>query len=168
MIQKFILLPQATSQVGVVFPFLPPPRQPAAARVARDSLCLPRTVPHRLRRNRRAPNNLAASFGVNRPGYAEPDHASFSVVLSQCHKSSHRSRSVGQRSLPGERRLKTFLPIRWPIRQSTLCKVAAFASTLRCRYAYGYITQAIVRRAPGGGSSRQDYATRSPFPAQVR
>ena len=29
----------------------------------------------------------------------------------------------------------------------TLCKVAAFASTLRYRYAYGYITQTIIRRA---------------------
>ena len=36
------------------------------------------------------------------------------------------------------------------------------------RFAYGYITQAIVRRAAGGGSPRQGYAARSPFPAQVR
>ena len=44
---------------------------------------------------------------------------------------------------------------------STLCVYSPL------RFAYGYITRAIVRRASGGGSSRQAYATRSPFPAQV-
>jgi len=53
--------------------------QPLLA-IARDSLCLPRIVPYRLRQERITPNIPAASFGVNRPGCAESDHASVFII----------------------------------------------------------------------------------------
>jgi len=50
--------------------FLPAHRQPAAARIARDSLCLPGQYRTDSGRTAAPPNISAVSFGVNRPGCA--------------------------------------------------------------------------------------------------
>ena len=121
---------------------LPPPRQPAAARVARDSLCLPpfAAVPNQaglLQTNIAAisigVNRLPSSFALLGRGFTMP-----AVCANACHRpsihrgsrlgfyrssvaaisSSHRLTAARFRSLPGETRLtKGFCPFPPPIRQ---------------------------------------------------
>ena len=83
---------------------------------------------------------------------AKPDHASFFACNRNYQGSSHRSRSVGQRSLPGKRRAsKRFCQYAGPSDNRALCKVAESCRSCRVysplRFAYGYIMQAIIRRA---------------------
>ena len=60
--------------------FLPPPRQPAAAR-HRSRLSLSAFGSAVPTQAGLAQTNIAAMFiGVNRPGYAEPDHASVFII----------------------------------------------------------------------------------------
>ena len=127
---------------GTAAAFLPPPRQPAAARVARDSLCLPpfAAVPNQaglLQTNIAAisigVNRLPSSFALLGRGFTMP-----AVCANACHRpsihrgsrlgfyrssvaaisSSHRLTAARFRSLPGETRLtKGFCPYPPPIRQ---------------------------------------------------
>ena len=105
---------------------------------------------------------------------AKPDHASFFACNRNYQGSSHHLTSVlhfvrtwicyvrwlHYRLPPGKHSPSPFgscrgsaAPQNIPANTlahpiiGTLCKVAAFASTLRYRYAYGYITQTIIRRA---------------------
>ena len=150
--------------------FLPPLRQPAAARVARDSLCLPPVMPYRLRRGYSRPTLLpcpSASTGPAAPRRITPRFLSFS---GHCHEQQpppdSRPVSVAAGGNPPNKRLLPISAAHPTIDVMQSSRAQRVYSPLR--FAYGYITRAIVRRASAGGSSRQDYAARSPFPAQVR
>ena len=97
--------------------FLPPHRQPAAARIARDSLCLPQVVPCRIRRGYCRSTLLpcpSASTGPATPSRITPR---FLSSPSHCHEQQpppvRRPVSVAAGGNPPGKR---FLPIRWPIR----------------------------------------------------
>ena len=93
-----------------------PGSQPLLA-IARDSLCLPLVVPFRLRRERHAPNILAISFGVNRPGlrHAGSHLAIFRHFLLTEEQPPPPSAGTGR--CWGAPHPNKFLPIHWPIRQ---------------------------------------------------
>ena len=128
--------------------------QPLLA-IARDSLCLPLVVPYRIRQGLLQTNIAAISLGVNRPGCVPCQTGSrlfFYRYPVAAMSSSHRLTAARFRSLPGGTRLGSgFCQYAGPSDNRALCKVAEpcrpCASTLRYRFAYGYIMQAIIRRA---------------------
>ena len=127
--------------------------QPLLA-IARDSLCLPLVVPYRIRQGLLQTNIAAISLGVNRPGCVPCQTGSrlFFAGNCNCQGSSHRSRNVGQRSLLGNRRAsKHFFQYAGPSDNRTVMQSSRTLSTLcvysPLRFAYGYITQTIIRRA---------------------
>jgi len=128
-----------SANAALRFPVLGPlPLSPPAS-----FLRLPRSPP--LQRCKRDRVNLKASAifgGVNRSGCADPDHALLVPCEGHCRRSSHRSRNVGHGSCrgTGERGAIIQPSHAGPSDNRTLCKVAAYASTLRLRSAYGYIT----------------------------
>ena len=143
---------------------------------ARDSLCLPGAVPYRLRKDGNAPNIPAypsASTACRRPSLRSDAASTMAATRAKaCHRpsihrgsrlvfyrspvaamsSSHRLTAARFRSLPGEPpwKVASANTLAHPI-IGPLCKVAEPCNPCRVysplRFAYGYITQTIIRRA---------------------
>ena len=128
--------------------------QPLLA-IARDSLCLPLVVPYRIRQGLLQTNIAAISLGVNRPGCVPCQTGSrlfFYRYPVAAMSSSHRLTAARFRSLPGGTRLGSgFCQYAGPSDNRTVMQSSRALSTLcvysPLRFAYGYITQTIIRRA---------------------
>ena len=100
--------PGFTHARGDAAAFLSAHRQPAAARVARDSLCLPLVVPYRLRRGYCRPTLLpcpSASTACRRPSLCSDADllcplSALTLATGQVFKADHASVSIVPRSMP--------------------------------------------------------------------
>ena len=100
--------PGFTHARGDAAAFLSAHRQPAAARVARDSLCLPLVVPYRLRRGYCRPTLLpcpSASTACRRPSLCSDADllcplSALTLATGQVFTADHASVSIVPRSLP--------------------------------------------------------------------